>query len=67
MRPSPRILDRVLRQGNVTPPWLLIYWRLWKTGACGDYARAYDLLAAQMLDAPSREEVAVVLLKNGLF
>jgi hypothetical protein len=66
MRPSPRLVDRVIRLGNVTPPWLLPYWRVWKTEASGDYALAYNLLNTRMLGVPSREEVALVLLKNGL-
>ncbi len=54
---------------NVTPVWLLPYWRLVKTEAKGDYATAWKRLPYRFPRAyplPSIEEAVMVLLDHKL-
>lgn len=54
---------------NITPPWLLFFWRLVKGDAQGDYAKAWRLLPAHLpatVKCPSMVECAAVLVDHDL-
>lgn len=58
-----------VERSNVTPVWLLPFWRLLRTEAQGDYAIAYRLLAKRLptgTPIPTKEQTAIVLLDHGL-
>lgn len=54
---------------NVTPVWLLAYWRLIKGEAKGSYAEAWKALPNHLprgVKCPSREEAAIILVDHHL-
>ncbi|PRA86938.1 hypothetical protein CQ054_07000 [Ochrobactrum sp. MYb29] len=54
---------------NVTPVWLLSFWRLVKGEAMGNYAAAWRALPQHLprfAHCPSVEEAAIVLAQHGL-
>lgn len=56
-------------RSNVTPVWLLCYWRLLRGPAKGDYAIAFHLLLRHLPTncyRPTAEECALVLVDNRL-
>jgi hypothetical protein len=62
--------DRLLvARSNVTPAWLLPFWRLVKTRARGDFAIAWRMLPDHLpadVKIPPMEVAAVVLIDHGL-
>jgi len=68
-RPTAREMRELLAYSNVTPIWLLYYWRLLRGKAAGDYAAAFRLLPdylPQGMQAPTIPECALVLADHGL-
>jgi len=58
-----------IQRSNVTPVWLLPFWRLVKGEASGDYAKAWAALPGHMplgTTRPSIEEAAVILVDHNL-
>ena len=54
---------------NVTPPWLLPYWRLVRGAARGNLAAAYRTLPKCLpygVRMPTVQEIAIVLFDHGL-
>ncbi len=54
---------------NVTPVWLLFYWRLLKGEAEGDHAEAWSALPDYLppdIRCPSLDEAAVILVDHEL-
>lgn len=55
--------------GNVTPVWLLIFWRLVRGDAKGDFAKAYRMLPRHIpagTKSPSVEECAAIIAHHKL-
>ncbi|KAB2752255.1 hypothetical protein [Brucella anthropi] len=54
---------------NVTPVWVLFYWRLLKGKAEGDHAEAWSALPEYLpsnIRCPTLDEAAVILVDHGL-
>lgn len=70
MRPTPRHSRPLVElPKNVTPPWLLPFWRLVRTRAMGDYALAWRMLPSHLpagMATPRMEELAAALVVHGL-
>jgi hypothetical protein len=69
MRNQALYYRRKVAFSNVAPVWLLVYWRLVKGEAEGDFATAWRLLPQHLpagVSAPSIEEAAVILIDHGL-
>lgn len=69
MRHASRHNPALVVSANVTPIWLLPFWRLVKGEAKGDYAAAWKALPKHMprtFRRPSVEEAATVLVDHGL-
>lgn len=59
----------MVAKSNVTPPWLLFFWRLVKGEAMGDYAAAWNALPSHLppsLVMPTVDEAAVILADHDL-
>ena len=65
--PRTRYIDQIRARyivSNVTPVWLLVFWRLVRGEAGGDFAKAYRLLPDRIpagTISPSIEECAAIL------
>jgi hypothetical protein len=60
---------QLIAPSNVTPAWLLTYWRLYKGEANGDHATAIRMLRSRLpvgARPPAIDEVIVVLLDHRL-
>ena len=69
MRSLARITRAAIAPSNVTPPWLLCFWRLVRGEAKGDFAAAWRLLPAALpigVRCPTVAECALVLADHGL-
>jgi hypothetical protein len=59
----------LVEPSNVTPVWLLSFWRLVKGEAMGDYHAAWKALPDRLppcVQMPTVDEIAVVLVDHGL-
>lgn len=66
---DPAQTKRSLARSNVTPVWLLTFWRIFRGPANGDYASAWIALRDHLppnTRMPTMEEVATVLVQNRL-
>lgn len=64
-----RLARLMVAQSNVTPVWLLIFWRLVKGEAMGDYAVAWKALPSHLppsVKMPTVDVAAVILADHGL-
>ncbi|SOC82849.1 hypothetical protein SAMN05421890_1271 [Ensifer adhaerens] len=69
MRQAARVIPPVILPSNVMPAWVLIFWRLYRGEAGGDYARAWSLLPSQLPAGHRRPDphiAAQVLINHGL-
>lgn len=69
MRKSAHRTNTSISYSNVTPIWLLPFWRLVKGQASGNYAVAWRALPQHLppyVHCPSVEEMAIVLAQHGL-
>ncbi|NRF09393.1 hypothetical protein [Agrobacterium pusense] len=69
MRKQARTTHFQVVADNVTPVWLLPFWRLVKGEAMGDYAAAYRALPKHLppsVRRPTVEETAIFLAIHGL-
>ncbi|PZU25009.1 MAG: hypothetical protein DI589_02105 [Shinella sp.] len=69
MRHSYAYSRLVVENSNVTPVWLLPFWRLVQGEANGDFAVAWKALPKHLprkVKRPSMEEAAVILTLHGL-
>lgn len=64
-----RIARQMVAPSNVTPAWLLPFWRLVKGEAMGDYAAAWKALPSHLppsVKMPTVDVAAVILADHGL-
>lgn len=69
MAQAARVIPPVISRSNVMPAWVLIFWRLYRGPAEGDYARAWSLLPAHLPTGHRRPDphiAAQVLINHGL-
>ncbi|RRY11504.1 hypothetical protein [Brucella anthropi] len=69
MRNQVRKINPDIPYSNVTPVWLLPYWRLVKGRAMGNYAAAWRALPDHLppfTRLPTVEEAAIVLAQHGM-
>ena len=69
LRPTAQQTRVLVEESNVTPVWLLPFWRLVKGTAKGDYAAAFRALPDHLpsgVKAPTAPECALVLVDHGL-
>lgn len=69
MRTAAQRARLLIKQSNVTPPWVLAFWRILKSDAGGDYSVAWQLLPSRLNRGdrlPTVEEAVIVLLDHNL-
>lgn len=69
MRTQARSTHIQVTASNVTPIWLLPFWRLVKGEAMGDYRAAYNALPRHLppsVSRPTVEDLAIALAIHGL-
>ncbi|MGC4410637.1 hypothetical protein D4A92_19610 [Rhizobium rosettiformans] len=69
MRSIARAARQKYPRNNIVPFWLLCYWKLVRTEAEGDFAKAWKMLPRRLpagVQCPTIEVLAVALVDHGL-